>query len=222
MKIALVSAKLGNFDKAQMHVDQSLSYDSFLFTDENFPPRHKAMTSRLQAKIPKFFAWQLKPGYDYYIWLDGNITLTHPDSLKLLLESCLKHDFAVIRHPRRPNIRQEARYLRKGLREQSIYLTGRYDGEWTPDQVVEMNSNKNFVDDLLVLGGVFIYKNTPAVQAAMKEWWYLTSRYSVFDQLAFAYVLKTTDKLKVKVIDSFDGEGNSLHFKLNGHNRRDK
>lgn len=216
MKVAILTARLGSFDKPQDHVSQDMEVDFFEFNDENFPLRTKAITHRLQAKIPKFFGWQLKPHYDYYIWLDGNIRLKRPDSARFLLESCLRHDFAVIRHPRRPNIRQEARYLRKGLREQSIYLTGRYDLEWTPEQVLEINSDRNYVDDLMVLGGVFIYKNSKGARQTLKEWWYFVSRYSVFDQLAFPYVLKTYAP-KFKILDIIDGNSQSDYLELNGH-----
>lgn len=197
--IAIISANLGGFDKPEEVVKQGLQNDYFLFTDENFPLRNKAMTPRLQAKIPKFFGWQLKPGYDYYLWMDGNLKLTRPDSLEFFFNHCQGHDIVVLKHHRRPNIRQEARYLRKGLREQSNYLVGRYAGEWGPEQIEEIGKDKTFVDDLLAIGGIFMYKNTPAVQAMLKEWWYFTSRYTVFDQLAFAYVLKTSG-LKINAL----------------------
>lgn len=193
MKIALLSANLGGVDKEHDHVSQSISYDYFGLNDENFPPRSKAMMPRLQAKIPKFFGWQLFPGYDYYMWLDGSIALAHEDAIKYFkdsMECCGGHDIVVLRHPRRPNIRQEARYLRKGLREQSKYLVARYDGEWTPEQIKQIDKDRHYVDDLMVNGGVFMYRNNRKVRAMFKEWWYQTSRYSVFDQIAFAYVLK--------------------------------
>lgn len=214
--IALIQASLGGFDKENTHVEQSMKYDRFLFTDENFPPRPKAMTPRLQAKIPKFFGWQLKPGYDFYLWLDGNIKITNPDTIKYFYEQCTKDsaDFVVLRHPRRPNIRQEARYLRKGINQQSNYIVGRYVGEWTPEQVEVINKNKHYVDDLMVNGGIFMYRNHKGVQDLLKEWWYMTTRYSVFDQMAFPYLLKTSG-LRLNVLDLVWNDGS--YFKDFGH-----
>lgn len=214
MKIALISANLGQIDRPTFHVKQSLPYDSFVFTDENFPPREKAMTRRLQAKIPKFFGWQLKPGYDFYFWLDGSISLGHPDTLKFFSEQCQDQDIVVLRHGRRPDIRQEARYLRKGLKQKSTYILDRYLYEWTPEQIEEIYKDKEYKDDLMVQGGIFIYRDTMLVRQMFKEWWYLTTRYSIFDQIAFPYVLKKSEvKFKVLEIDFNQSE----HFKLNGH-----
>jgi hypothetical protein len=60
-------------------------------------------------------------------------------------------------------------------------------------------SDENYYDDMLVNGGIFMYKNSPWVQAALKEWWYHCSRYLVMDQLSWAYVLKKHG-LKVNVL----------------------
>jgi hypothetical protein len=208
----ILSASLGGVDRELKHEPQSIEHDYFLFTDGNLPPRDKALTPRLQAKIPKMFGWQLAPNHDYYLWLDGNIRLSHKDSLKHYLDP--DYDLVVFRHPKRPNIRQEARYLRKGLREESIYLVNRYAGEWTPEQENEFT---DFEDDLLVIGGVFLYKNTPEVHALMKEWWYLTTRYSVFDQLSFSYLIKKSN-LKVKVLD--EDFNNSPYVQIVKHRKR--
>lgn len=189
-KIAIVSANLGGFDKPTEHVPQALANDYFMFTDENFPPRSKAMTPRLQAKIPKCFAWQMRPGYDFYMWIDGNLTLTSPDSLKYFYDQCRDYDIVVLKHPRRDSARWEGRYLRRGLAQGSRYLAGRYEGEWVDGQLAEIASDPDFEDNILVNGGVFVYRNTPQVQHMLKEWWYHISRYLIMDQSSFAYALK--------------------------------
>ena len=197
-RIALISANLGGFDKPKPHAPQSIGYDYFLFTDENFPPRFNAMTPRLQAKIPKFFGWQMVPGFDYYFWIDGNLVLSSPDALKYFFDSCQGYDIVVLKHPRRNNVKWEAGYLRRGLKQQSRYLTGRYENELLEQQMAEINSDKDFVDDLLVSGGIFMYRNTPEVQKMLKEWWYHVSRYLIMDQCSFSYVLKKSG-LKINI-----------------------
>ena len=197
-RIALITANLGGFDKAVPPVPQSIGYDYFLFTDENFPPRFNAMTPRLQAKIPKFFGWQMVPGYDYYFWLDGNLTLTSPDSLKYFFDNCQNYDIVVLKHTRRPDIRQEVRYTRKGINQQSKYIIGRYENELLKEQYDVIRADRDFADDLLVCGGIFMYRNTPEVQQMLKEWWYHVSRYIIQDQISFPYILKKS-RLRVNV-----------------------
>lgn len=71
-KIAVVSASLGNGNvQAPAYVKQNIPTSFFFFNDVNFPPRTKAMTPKLQSKIVKFFAWQLIPNFDYYLWSEN-------------------------------------------------------------------------------------------------------------------------------------------------------
>ncbi|OHA87802.1 MAG: hypothetical protein A3A96_00550 [Candidatus Zambryskibacteria bacterium RIFCSPLOWO2_01_FULL_39_39] len=194
-KIAVISANLGGMDKTISNAPQSLPYDNFMFTDSNFPPRFNAMTPRLQAKIPKIFGWQMAPDYDYYLWLDSTLSLSNTDSLKYFYDNCQCYDIVVFKHPTHPNVRQEARYTRKGLKQQSKnlgskYIIARYENELLKEQMEEIEADKDFVDDFLVNGGAFMYRNTKGVQNMLKEWWYHTSRYIIQDQISFAYVLK--------------------------------
>ena len=218
MKIAIISANLGSLDVVESHVPQSIEHDYYLFTDENFKPRNRSMSPRLQAKIPKFFGWQLKPGYDYYLWIDSNLNLTDPDSLKWLFDNIQNSDIVVLKHPKRNTIEWEARYIERGLEQQSIYLTKRYKNEDLPGQMKEMMSNKDFIDDMLVNAGVFLYRNTEAIHKMMKEWWYLTSRYTIMDQCAFAYVLKTSG-VRVKVLPDVYNDCKYLKHKKHYFNK---
>ena len=199
MKVAVISANLGGFDPPMVHEPQSVRHDYFLFTDENFPPRSHTMTPRLQAKIPKCFGWQMAPGYDFYLWIDGNQALIHRDSLKYFLDNCQGCDLVITRHPKRPTIRLESRQVRKGVRQQPYYRQ-RYDGELEADLYSLIAHDKDYVDDTLLSGGMFMYRNTLGVQAALKEWWYYQTRYHVNDQLSLPYVLKKAG-LRVNILD---------------------
>ena len=213
-EIAMITANLGGFDKLEPHVPQSIPYDYFLFTDENFPPRLHAMTPRLQAKIPKFFGWQMVPGFNYYFWIDANLTLSNPDSLKYFFDNCQDYDIVVLKHPGRNTMKWEARYLQRGLIQESKYLAGRYANELLEEQTAEIAADKSFVDDLLVIGGVFMYRNTRKVQKMLKEWWYHVSRYCIQDQISFPYVLKKSG-LRVNVRP--DKYNDCTYLKHKGH-----
>jgi hypothetical protein len=216
MKVAVISANLGDFDGLQVHAPQSIPCDYYLFSDENFPPRTYSMSPRLQAKIPKCFGWQMAPGYDYYMWIDGGMRLKHPDSLKYFMDSCVDYDFVVLRHPKRPNIRQETRYIRKGVR-QSPYIRQRYAGELLAELYSLIGNDKDYLDDTLLAGGIFLYRNTSDVQAALKEWWHYQTRYHLNDQLSLAYVLKKSG-LKVNIRP--DSYGEPWFMGGISHNRR--
>lgn len=187
MDVCKVTASLGGIDGSDA-----------LFTDQNFPPR-KGLTPRLQSKIPKCFGWQMVPGYEYYLWIDGNIELSE-EAVKYFLKEIQGFDLLVLRHPDRPNIRQEVRYTRKGINQQSQYMLDRYNGELHAELYELIENDKDYVDDLLVIGGVFMYKNTPKVHQMLKEWFYYQCRYIVQDQLSFPYVIKKSG-IKYKVLD---------------------
>lgn len=163
------------------------------------------MTPRLQAKIPKMFAWQLYPGYDYYVWLDGNLFLSHHNSLEYLLGAVEDHDIVVLKHPRRDTVYWEYRYNWRGLNNNapSNYLRKRYTNELLVEQHEALGGRHNKpspTEDIpLYNGGVFIYRNIAKVHELFKEWWYHVSRYLIMDQLSFAYLLKTYD-IRVNVL----------------------
>lgn len=214
-KIAILSANLGKFDEPAVHAAQGMDCDRFVFDDDNFPPRANAMAPRLQAKIPKMFGWQLVPGYDYYLWLDGNISLADPDAVKFFYDACQGYDLVVFRHAKRPNIRQEVRYTRKGINQQSSYMVGRYVNELHAQQYGAIQSDKSYVDDLLVNGGAFIYRDTPTVRSMFKEWWYNITRYIVQDQISFPYAIKTNG-VKANILP--DNIHECKYLSLKGHN----
>ena len=194
----ILTTSLGEIDRIAQCVPQSVPHDFYQY---NEPPRFNAMTPRLQAKIPKCFGWQLKPNYDVYVWLDGNLRLSHPDSLKYLLKQLEGHDVVVLKHKDRDTIYWEYRYNWRGLHNNkpSRYLQMRYLGEHLDEQHDAIKKEIDTKAKGLYQGGVFAYRNTPKVQEMLKEWWYDISRYLIMDQLSWTYVLKTSG-LKVNVL----------------------
>ena len=194
MRVAVITANLGNFDKTVDYAKQSMEYDFFRFTDENFPRRHCSMTTRLQARIPKMFGWQMAPGYDYYIWVDASFTLQHIDSVKWFIDQCKGVDLAVLKHPMRNSIQEEADYLKKRLKEEKAglkepYVTIRYENELIDEQMKIIKANKWYVDNRLYASTAFVYQNSERVQNMLIQWWYHTSRFHSVDQLSFPYVI---------------------------------
>lgn len=179
MKIAIITANLNNFDKYIPWVEQDIPAEVFRYTDKNFPLRDRAMTSRLQAKIPKCFGWQLAPDYDIYIWVDASFAVLRPDAISWLVQKLGKSNMAVFKHPERETVADECKFLEERLRR-SPYVFKRYrhelKGEW--------------IESLpLYAMGIFTYRPTSEVKNALKEWWYFISRYHLNDQLSFPTAL---------------------------------
>ena len=85
------------------------------------------------------------------------------------------------------------------------------------EQIRVIRKDKEYKDDLLLLSGMFMYRNIPKVQKALKEWWHHITRYHVVDQLAFPYVIK---KFGLKLNKLPDKCGECWYLKSHGHKRK--
>jgi hypothetical protein len=156
-----------------------------MVTDRQFPPRHKAMTPRLQARIVKMFGWQMHPGYDLYLWVDASTRLSRPDSARWFIEQLGDKDMAFFRHNKRKTIQEEADYLKHRLEIKCPYVTPRYEGEDIDGQLAEVDPQGQ-----LFASTVFIYRPTTGVKEALKAWWLHTSRFHSIDQLSLTEAIK--------------------------------
>jgi hypothetical protein len=92
-------------------------------------------------------------------------------------------------------------------------MVSRYPGELLKELYEVIENDKEYIDDLLVIGGIFLYRNTPEVQRMLKEWFYYQTRYIVQDQISFAYVLKKSG-IKVNILDEpYDTSPYLTHIK---------
>jgi hypothetical protein len=195
---AVVTTRLGGIDRVAQYQPQSVPADYFVY---DAPLRTESLHPRLQAKIPKYFAWQLYPGYDTYLWLDGNIRLKDHNALEYYYNKLEGYDVVVHHHPDRDTIWWEYRYNWRALHNNapSNYMRKRYVNELLDEQMAVIKADKDYVDNYLVNGGVFMYRNTQEVQLMLKQWWHHVSRYLVMDQLSWAYVLRKSG-LRVNVL----------------------
>lgn len=178
-KILVLSANLGKFERPVPHTKQSIPHDVRVLTDMDFPPRKNSMTPRLQARIPKMMAWQMFPGYDYYIWVDSSCRLARKDSIEWFLKKLGNEDLAVFKHPHRNTVKEEADYIKHRLDIKCPYITPRYEGERLDDQMAVVNPNGE-----LYATTAFIYKNDTPAQDLLTIWWLHTSLYHSIDQLS--------------------------------------
>lgn len=205
MRLLIFTANLGNFDKTQDNVEQDLPHtidqiDYHRWTDENFPPRFNSMTSRLQARIPKMLAWQMKPDYDFYLWVDSSCRLSKEDSADWFLEQLGDADIAVFKHNKRKTVQEEADYLKQRLVDEKEgrkqpYVLSRYENERIDDQLAIVDPEAE-----LYASTAFICRNNVQVRDLMTIWWLHTSLYHSIDQLSLPHAIKSSGA-KVNVID---------------------
>lgn len=194
-RIAILTANLGSFDKKDVDppfqvLPAGFTYAFHRFNDGNFPPI-TGLSPRFQYRIPKLFGWEMFPGYDYYFWLDGSMSLTDGNSLEWFLKRIVaNNDMVLFKHPWRNTIQEEAQHIEEKLAEGNKYLLSRYLNGLHKEQVKECLSDPNFKDDKLYASTVFMYKNGRKMREAMKAWWYYQSRYYTVDQLALPYIVK--------------------------------
>lgn len=192
-KTLVVSASLGGFDSQRQHEKQSVECTFTHFDDDNFPPRFNSLTPRLQARIPKMFAWDMVRGYEYYLWVDSSCRLSDKDSVKWFLEQLGDNDIAVFKHPHRKTIQEEADYLKHRLDINCPYITPRYENEDIDGQLEHVDPHAQ-----LFASTAFIYRQSQKVFDALRYWWGDTTRFHSIDQLSLPYAIRG---LKVSVID---------------------
>lgn len=186
-EVAIISANLGNFDKEQTVVRQTVGFDHIVYTDENFPPRSQSMSPRLQARIPKMFSWEMAPGYDYYIWVDSSCNVTNEGAIQWFIDQLGSADAAFFKHPNRNTVQEEADYLKKRLAKNCPYITPRYKGERIDDQLAVVDENAE-----LLASTAFIYRDTIRARDLLTIWWLHTSLYHSIDQLSLPHAIKSS------------------------------
>lgn len=203
MKIAILSANLGNFDTPLDPVPQETEHEVTFhrFTDSDFPPI-SGLTPRLQYRIPKLFGWEMLPEHDIYIWLDSSVSLQRPDCVNWYLEQLGNADCAFFRHPWRGTVKDEVEHIEKKLEEGNEYITSRYRNGLHREFLDHMNQDPWYRDDTLYASTAFIYRNSYLMQNALKLWWYYQSRYFTCDQVQLPYVLYKESIIVKKIPDN--------------------
>lgn len=187
MSLCILTANLGKFDDTKPPVTQEVPFDYHCFTDDDFPPA-TGLTPRLQYRIPKTHGWQMKPDYEYYIWLDGAVTLLREDCATWYLDQLGDGDIAFFSHPNRKTVKEEVEHIEEHLMLGKPYITTRYKNGFHRE-FLDRITKEGYPDTILYASTVFIYRNTPRVQSALADWWYLGSRYFTCDQVQLPYVM---------------------------------
>lgn len=207
MKVAVLTAMVGEYDSLAHPEYQDKEFDYFFFTDtSNSIKGYKRINigsdGRLDKRV-KVLPFEYLKGYDTFIWHDAN--MVQVSSLKPLLESVDK-DMAFLNHPSRKCITQELEaiaYYKKAPVEQVSKQVQSYLSEGMP------------IGNGLWECGVSIRKNTVHVQDFCKGWYKELDK-SFRDQLSFAYMVWKSG-MDINWLHTCTYRGRE--FKMNPHNK---
>lgn len=196
-RIACITANLGAYDNPVEWAPQVVSGAEVTvhrFTDSNFPPRPKAMTSALQVGLLKWFGPEFVPPADLYFWCDASCALLDPGCLQRWVDRLGDAELLLFAHPDRSTIRAEWEFMTARMaRPGETYLTGRYRGEWLDEQYARIVADRDFVDRQLFASTAFMYRPTPRVKALLERVWLAKTKYLLHDQLSLAYHVGKSD-----------------------------
>ncbi len=163
---------------------------------------------RRHAKLPKVLPQVLLPGYDFYIWIDGNYTLKA--SPEAICEQVLKDstaDIAVFKHRLRDCVFREAGEVLKyqldhADRVQRQMAEYRRQGFQRRSGLFELPA--------------FAMRASPQMLRLSLAWWEQICRFSSRDQLSFPYAVFKTGA-RVAVIDAPSVHDNPYLARLSQH-----
>lgn len=203
MKVLVLSASILGKKTSHMVKQEGVIADFIFYNEHNFPSRQSSFTPRMTAKIPKMMGWMLKPGYDFYIWVDNTFDIKRPDAVAWFIQEIAGHDILLLKNPYRSSIKKEAEFMHERISKNASNFLDRISGEPIMEQVNSYLSDHTFTDNKLMAGGLFCYsaelvKNTE--YNFMKEWFFHTCFYSIRDQLSLPYLLHKM-KINYKLSD---------------------
>lgn len=212
MKIALVTSIFGGVDTPKLPVAQSVPCDYFCFTEANTPVPLPNLPDRLRAKYFKLQMHRVLPGYDTYVWIDGNIEVKSPDFVRVMTEGLI--GIRIQKHHERETIGQEIDFI---LKSDNPYLTARYGAQPLKEEYEYYLKQGMPEDAPLYSCNIFAYRwsENNGNNDFFNRWWNLVLCWSWFDQSAFSFLADLPNFLtKVNPValgPMFDNEYFILH-----------
>jgi SAM-dependent methyltransferase len=193
MKLCILSANLSGIDASATLPAQVLpagwELEFKCFLDKDLPPRPLAISPRLQAKYPKMCGFEWFPDADLIAWIDSSFTVTTSGLAAWLIDKIADADLCLMPHVARKSVSEELAFMTQLMAQGDQYLLSRYADEPMAEQVAAYRSEGGFADNWLSANGCFVYRNTPAMRAVLKDWLLECIKWTSQDQLSLSYVL---------------------------------
>lgn len=138
-----------------------------------FSEYNRFHSSRLNAKAAKILPHMFMPDEEWWIWIDANVFLKHPEQYYIDLAIERNAETLTLPHPSRNNPIEEM----NGVKHMDILS----DAEWDRLELRYSKVNR------LAMGGFIVRKNTESVRASNEKWWAEICCGSVRDQLSFNF-----------------------------------
>lgn len=187
MRIAVITANIGGIDEVIPMVDQSVSCDYFLFTENNLPYPLVSLDSRMRGKYLKINTHRFL-SHDVFIWIDGRVEITSPFFVEMMIQKLKGNDVVISKHEYRHNVYEEITWIQDMMKGGNEYLLSRYSHEPFDDEL-EFYRREGLPQDFpLYMCGIFARWNNEKVNKVFRDWWIGNLEYSCFDQAYFSYV----------------------------------
>ena len=134
------------------------------------------------VKLNPFF---LLPDYDYYIWVDGNVSINCNIKEFIGHLKSNNNNLGLIPHPLRSNYLEEAEAC-KTLKKDIPKLIDRQTKDYLKNDIE--------IDAGLFETNVMVIKNIPSTKELFNFWWHQVNRYSKRDQLSLVWVFNKFPK----------------------------
>ena len=184
MKIAVITAIFGGMETPKPFCPQSVECDRIVITEANTPVPLPNLPPRLQAKYFKLQAYRVWPQYDAFVWIDGNIEVTHPDFVRDMTDG-IHRTIRIQRHHERQTIGQEITHI---LASENPYVTVRYGAQPLAQEYDAYLADGMPEDAPLYSCNIFAFDNSIGNMFFFSEWWNLVLQWSWFDQSAFSFL----------------------------------
>ena len=186
MKIAVITAVFGGIDQEFPFPEQDFAsdhtVDRFFFNEENNRFPMPSLPNRLKAKFYKCNMNLMCPGYDAYVWIDGNIEVTSSVFISRVMYDLIGHSFVIQPHHERATVGEEYDFIEGS---DNPYIKVRYS--WQP--MKEERAYLNADEAPLKSCNIFAYKCDKYVFDMMRDWWGICLAYTWFDQCALSALL---------------------------------
>lgn len=180
MKVAIISAIIGDFDTLWDPEPQSIDCDFLMYTDNPSMVSNKWCIRQLQvlnpfprqvAKMPKCMPDIFAKEYDITIWIDGDMRIKSQDFAKKMIELLGDQKLLVLKHWFRESVLEEINACK---------TNPKYSAE-DMETVERLYGGR---DTQLYACGILVRKNKdPEVMRFNHKWWDLESRYSQVSSL---------------------------------------
>lgn len=213
-KIAIYTAITAGYDHLEEPTYKAAAenIDYLAFTDCDIRSRfwkiiplddkYSHLDSVRKARKLKIIGHPALDGYDYTLWIDGNIDII--GNINELLSLLDEHDLVTFKHPSRNCIYDEA----------MACLRRKKDSIDAVKEQVEFLKRQGYPENNgLIESNVLLRKKTAALEQAMNAWWEMVLNRSRRDQLSFNYIA-LKHNLNFTVMGDDNARGNSKYFSL--------